>query len=144
MLLKYFVFALALLAHVGVVQADELQEGEGGWRVVNYWSKSCAPCRVEIPEFNYLHNALEPCGVSVLGVNLDADNRARTMQIAERMGITFPTLTATYIDRLNLTPPAVLPTTYILAPDDTVKAKLIGAQDRNMVMTKLSELGIGK
>ncbi|MBT3710926.1 MAG: TlpA family protein disulfide reductase, partial [Gammaproteobacteria bacterium] len=55
--MKYFVFALALLAHVGVVQADELQEGEGGWRVVNYWSKSCAPCRVEIPEFNYLHDA---------------------------------------------------------------------------------------
>ena len=82
--------------------------------------------------------------MSVLGVNFDADNRERTMQIAESMGITFPTLTATYIDRLNLTPPTVLPTTYILAPDDTVKAKLIGAQDRTMIMTKLSELGVGK
>ncbi len=142
--MKYFVFAFALFAHAGVSQASELQDDERGWRVVNYWSKFCAPCRVEIPEFNYLSAALEPLGVSVLGVNFDADNRQRTLQIAESLDITFPTLTASNVDKLNLTPPAVLPTTYILAPDNTVRAKLIGAQDRTMVMAKLLELGVGK
>ena len=140
--MKALVFALALLANTGALQAGELNEAS--WKIVNYWSKSCAPCRVEIPEFNYLHKALAPFGVTVLGVNYDDDSREKTIQIAEYMGITFPTMTSENIEALHLTPPAVLPTTYILAPDHTVKAKLIGAQDRDKILAKLAELGIGE
>ena len=77
-------------------------------------------------------------------MNFDEDNRERTVEIAEQMGITFPTLTTDQIEALNITPPAVLPTTYVLTSDNTVKAKLIGAQDRQMIFAKLAELGIGK
>ncbi len=142
--LKVFVFVVAIFTHAIALQAGELQESGRGWKVINYWSKSCAPCRVEIPELNDLSEALEPLGVSVMGVNFDEDDRARTMQIAARMGITFPTLTFEHVRMLNLTSPAVLPTTYILAPDNTVKAKLIGAQDRTQIMAKLAAMGVGK
>jgi len=140
--LKILLFAIALVANVSALKASELDDKS--WKIVNYWSKSCAPCRVEIPEFNYLSRALEPFGVMVVGVNFDEDNRKKTLQIAEFMDITFPTLTSQNVEALNLTPPAVLPTTYILAPDNTVKAKLIGAQDRQMIYAKLAELGVGK
>lgn len=62
------------------------------------------------------------------------------MQIARRMGITFPTLTWTEVEALQLTGPSVLPTTYILSPDNQVMAKLIGAQDRKTIKAKLAEL----
>jgi thiol-disulfide isomerase/thioredoxin len=111
--------------------------------VVNYWSKTCAPCRVEIPELNYLSEALAPFGITVLGVNFDDHDREQTMDIANAMAIDFPTLTRAEVERLNIPPPAVLPTSYILAPDNSVKAKLVGAQDRVMILKKLAELEVG-
>ena len=78
----------------------------------------------------------------VLGVNFDEDAREKTMQLAERMGIEFPTLTLARVETLNLVPPSVLPTTYILSPDNEVKAKLIGAQDRVSIRKKLTELSV--
>ncbi|MFT7242777.1 MAG: thiol-disulfide isomerase/thioredoxin [Candidatus Azotimanducaceae bacterium] len=133
-------FLLAITTNAPL--AGELNDHE--WKIVNYWSKSCAPCRVEIPEFNHLNQALTSFDVVVLGVDFDENERETTLEIAEYMGIEFPTLTRAEVETLNLTPPAVLPTTYILAPDNTVKAKLIGAQDQQSVLAKLAELGIGK
>lgn len=140
--MKYFVLTIALLTHFNPLQASELDRQS--WKIVNYWSISCAPCRIEIPELNHLSEALKPFGVTVLGVNFDEDEREQTMKIAARMGITFPTLTSNSANLLNLTPPAVLPTTYILAPDNSVKAKLLGAQDREMILAQLAALGVGK
>ncbi|MFT7090901.1 MAG: thiol-disulfide isomerase/thioredoxin [Candidatus Azotimanducaceae bacterium] len=142
MILRSLVLTILLVATTNAPQAGELNDHE--WKIVNYWSKSCAPCRVEIPEFNHLSQALASFDVAVLGVNFDEDERDKTLQIAEYMGIEFPTLTIKEVETLNLAPPSVLPTTYILAPDNTVKAKLIGAQDQQSILSKLAEFGIGK
>jgi len=141
-MLRSLVLTLLLVTTTTVLQAGELNDKN--WKIVNYWSKTCAPCRIEIPEFNQLSHALASFDVAVLGVNFDEDEREKTLQIAEYMGIEFPTLTIEEVETLNLTPPAVLPTTYILAPDNTVKAKLIGAQDQQSILSKLAELGVGK
>ncbi len=140
--MNFILLAITLLVQSGLLYASEF--GDDDWKVVNYWSKTCAPCRVEIPELNYLSEALAPFNVAVVGVNFDEDNRETTLKIADRMGITFPTLTIATVEALDLAPPAVLPTTYILAPDNSVRAKLIGAQDRAMILAKLAELGVGK
>lgn len=140
-MLRYHVLTLLLVITTNAPQAGELNDHD--WKIVNYWSKSCAPCRVEIPEFNHLSQTLASLDVVVLGVNFDEDEREKTLQIAEYMGIEFPTLTIEEVETLNLTPPSVLPTTYILAPDNTVKAKLIGAQDRQSILSKLAELQVG-
>ena len=60
---------------------------QGNWRIVNYWSKWCAPCRVEIPIFNDLNVRLAKSNVRVVGVNFDEDPRELTLEIARDMGI---------------------------------------------------------
>lgn len=141
-MLRSLALTILLVITTNAPQAGELNDHE--WKIVNYWSKSCAPCRVEIPEFNHLSQALASFDVVVLGVDFDENAREKTLEIAEYMGIEFPTLTMEEVETLNLTPPAVLPTTYILAPDNTVRAKLIGAQDQPSILAKLAELGIVK
>ena len=63
---------LLLVAVVGfslpAFSADEAP-GTGKWRVVNYWSEWCAPCRIEIPMLNALSLELAAHGVAVVGVN---------------------------------------------------------------------------
>ena len=122
---------LLLVAVVGfsppAFSADEAP-GTGKWRVVNYWSEWCAPCRIEIPMLNALSLDLAAQGVAVVGVNFDEDPRALTLEIAEELEIKFPVLTNEEVARLGLRPPDVLPTTYLLSPDGEAVAKLIGMQ----------------
>lgn len=112
------------------------------WKVINYWSTSCAPCRVEIPELNNLSTDLASANVQVLGVNFDDESLETTRKSARRMKIEFPNLTMAEVEELGLTAPSVLPTTYILSPDNVVMAKLVGLQTRDSLMVVLANLGV--
>ena len=112
------------------------------WKIINYWSEWCAPCRFEIPMLNELSKQLSSSNVIVLGVNFDDDPRETTLKIAETMSIEFPVLTFEEVAQLKLRAPDVLPTTYILSPTNEVVAKLIGQQTHQDLMEQLVELGL--
>jgi thiol-disulfide isomerase/thioredoxin len=138
--------ASALL--ISGLQAGEQQSGPAEavpkWRIVNYWSEWCGPCRREIPILNELNAQLASSGsvVTVVGVNFDEDPRDETMAIAERMGIEFPTLTLDAVNELRLKSPSVLPTTYILSPENLVVAKLIGEQNEASLTAQIDQLNL--
>jgi thiol-disulfide isomerase/thioredoxin len=122
------------------LSAAEIDEGK--WRIVNYWSEWCAPCRVEIPMLNELSMRLVNSNVMILGVNFDEDPRDLTLEIAEDMGIEFTVLSQQEVDLLGLRPPDVLPTTYLLSPSNEVKAKLIGMQSEQDILEALTLQGL--
>ena len=138
---RYTVF-LALVALGTANASDEDAQDRSSWKIINYWSWTCAPCRIEIPELNHLSEELAAFNVIVLGVNFDEDDDEQTMKIAERMGIRFSTLSLAETEVLHLSAPSVLPTTYILSPENEVKAKMIGAQDRETIKAKLAQLSV--
>lgn len=115
---------------------------EGNWRIVNYWSEWCAPCRIEIPMFNGISKELSSSEISVVGVNFDEDPREVTLDIAAELGIEFPILTIAEVEELALPLPNVMPTTYILSPTNEVVAKLIGMQSREDILEQLFDLNI--
>ena len=115
---------------------------QGNWRIVNYWSKWCAPCRVEIPIFNDLNVRLAKSNVRVVGVNFDEDPRELTLEIARDMGIEFSVLSQEEVDLLALKLPDVLPTTYLLSPSNKVVAKLVGQQSEQDIFDALSLRGL--
>lgn len=92
--------------------------------------------------FNALAEELESTNVRIIGINFDEDPRDVTLDIAEEMGIEFPTLTLEEAASLALRAPDVMPTTYILTPDGEVAAKLIGMQEREDILARLEELGL--
>ena len=130
------IFLLVLLS-VSIGNAEE-----GNWRIVNYWSEWCAPCRIEIPMFNSLSEELADKNISIVGVNFDEDPREITLQIAEELGVSFPTLTMAEVEELALRPPDIMPTTYILTPENEVATKLIGMQKKEDILEELVKLGI--
>ncbi len=144
---KYHYAILTFACLITGLQAGDLSQTRTAetlekWRIVNFWSEWCTPCRKEIPVFNDLHEQLALSGsqVTVLGVNVDEDSREKTMAIAARMGITFPTLTTDAVSELRLQAPMVLPTTYILSPDNQVVVKLIGEQSATSLSAQLAQL----
>ena len=130
------IFLLVLLS-VSIGNAEE-----GNWRIVNYWSEWCAPCRIEIPMFNSLSEELADKNISIVGVNFDEDPREITLEIAEELGVSFPTLTMAQVEELALRPPDVMPTTYILTPENEVLTKLIAMQKKEDILKELVKLGI--
>jgi hypothetical protein len=58
------------------------------------------------------------------------------------MKIEFPNLTMAEVQAYGLTAPSVLPTTYILSPENVVMAKVVGLQTRDSLMTLLTDLGV--
>ena len=131
---------IALFLPFSVSQAMETDEE--AWRIVNYWSEWCAPCRVEIPMFNSLRERLKSSNIQVVGINFDDDPREVTLDIAKEMGIEFPVLSQQEVEKLGLRPPDVLPTTYILSPSGEVTAKLIGMQGEQDILKELASQGL--
>ncbi|MCB1685872.1 MAG: TlpA disulfide reductase family protein [Pseudomonadales bacterium] len=99
---------------------------DGQWLLVNYWAEWCAPCRKEIPELNRF-NAESP-DVTVVGVNYDGLQGKVLADLVVKMGIEFPVLVADPRERWGEQLPAVLPSTFVIAPDGTLKDVLIGPQ----------------
>ena len=136
---KMFQLILAVLLPLSIYGAET---EEANWRIVNYWSEWCAPCRIEIPMFNELSEQLSSSNVRIVGVNFDEDPREVTLDIADELGIEFPTLTLEQVEELDLRPPDIMPTTYILSPTNEVAAKLIGMQSKADILGLLMQLGL--
>lgn len=140
---RYVIMLVGLVAIVlTVTQLQQPQQAEAKWQIVNYWSEWCAPCRQEIPMLNALNETLSATNVTIVGVNFDEDPREKTLSIAEDMGIDFPTLTVDSVSELQLRAPDVLPTTYILSPENEVVAKMIGLQTEESLLVQLASLNL--
>lgn len=64
---------------------------DGDIAVLNIWASWCAPCRVESPEFEEVHQDLQDDGVQFLGVNVK-DQQQLAEAFAQNKGLTFPSL----------------------------------------------------
>ena len=131
---------LALIASMSAVSADA--GDDAGWRLVNYWSEWCSPCRKEIPMLNALSEELASNGVQLVGVNFDDDPRDVTLRIARSLRIEFPTLTREEVYESGMPAPSVMPTTYIVSPANAVVGTLVGLQSREQIVQRLSQLGL--
>ena len=47
-----------------------LSEMEGKVVLLNFWATWCGPCRMEIPEFNELHENYHDRGLEILGISI--------------------------------------------------------------------------
>jgi thiol-disulfide isomerase/thioredoxin len=144
--LALLLLLLSVIAGAAVsAEAENSSRNPGralGWRLVNYWSESCSPCRKEIPMLNALSRELAPRDIHVVGINFEEDPWQDTLEVARRLGIEFPTLTPNEVERLPLRAPDAMPTTYLLTPDNEVAAKLIGMQTRLQIIHLLSQFDL--
>jgi len=105
----------------------------GKWLVVNYWATWCGPCIKEIPELNRL---AEEHGkqLVVLGVNYDEPEGEEALRQARKMRIEFPVFARAPHERLGITIPEVLPTTFVFAPGLHLKQTLVGPQTESSIL----------
>ncbi len=69
-----------------------LRDYEGDVILLNLWATWCAPCEVEMPSMQRLHEQLGPSGLKIVAVSVDTQESALVAQWVEDRGLTFDVL----------------------------------------------------
>ncbi len=114
-----------------VTDADnEFRWGDLGEKTVevNYFAEWCAPCLRELPELNEF-NQHKAKDVELVGVSFDPMSNAELAELKQRHGIEFQLALMEPAPKFPFQRPQMLPATYVIKPDGSVKGPLMGEQD---------------
>lgn len=114
----------------------KLSDFRGKWVIVNYWATWCPPCRVEMPELGFFHEAHKNNDAVVLGVNYEEVDVSIVQKFLDQEMIKLPIVRqvgkidgkSTYFGPLR-----GLPTTYMVSPKGEVVAARTGMVDQKML-----------
>jgi cytochrome c biogenesis protein CcmG, thiol:disulfide interchange protein DsbE len=106
--------------------------------IVNFWATWCAPCRLEMPRFDAFYRHYHDQGVELIGVSAD---RSRDRDDVQKVmaGFSYPAAMLSDAKSNGFGPPAVLPITYVIGPDGTVRAKLVPTDDSGISEKELDD-----
>jgi len=69
-----------------------MRDYAGSILLLNLWATWCAPCEVEMPSMQRLHEQLGPNGLRILAVSVDDESSDFVARWAEERGLTFDIL----------------------------------------------------
>lgn len=109
-----------------------LSDYKGKKVILNFWASWCPPCVFEMPEFQSLHNALDPEETVILAVNL-TDGQRETQAIAEAFlkenDLSLNVLFDTDGSSVNAFRISSIPQTFIIDEEGLVQYAIMGNTD---------------
>ena len=118
-----------------------LSDHRGDVVVLNFWATWCIPCLAEMPEFVELQEELRDQGVQFVGVSQDDGGLDTIRPFAEQLGINYPLVPDI---ELNISAQfggvPVLPTTFVIDRDGSIRASAYGALSRAELLDLLDGL----
>lgn len=105
------------------------EDFQGKVTVLNFWFAACAPCRVEAPSLEELHQEFKDNGVQFFGVNL-RDEKATAEAFDKTFNLTYPSFDdkdgGVLLAVSGLVPPGAVPTTLVLDKQGRVASRVLG------------------
>ena len=111
-------------------EPHSLSDYRGKWVIVNLWATWCPPCREEIPELIFFHDAHADRDAVVLGVNFEELEVDKVRAFLDDYLVSYPILLAQPGRNGPLGRVKALPTTYVVSPEGEVVHTRIGSVDR--------------
>lgn len=115
----------------------------GDVTVVNFWYAGCAPCRVESPILEDVHQgyADDDAAVAFIGVNV-RDQAGTAASFEEKYGVSYPSILDVESGEAQLAfagpvPPAAVPTTIVLDQEGRVAARVLGQLTEASILESL-------
>ena len=108
-----------------------LADYKGQVLVVDFWATWCGPCRLEIPHLIALQEKYGGRGFQVIGVAV-SDREEHVRLFSEQVGINYPTAMGDDAAVEAFGGFSAIPTTFVVAPDGSIAAKLTGYQEKQV------------
>ncbi len=102
---------------------------EGKTIFINVWATWCAPCLAEMPNIHSLYQQVASDAIVFVMINVDEEVDV-VRQFVEQKGYTFPVYRLTH-PMPAVYDSAVLPTTYVIAPNGKLVTKHVGMAQYN-------------
>ncbi|MCY4426176.1 MAG: TlpA disulfide reductase family protein [Halieaceae bacterium] len=96
---------------------------------INVWTTWCPPCIEEMPTIQRLHEKLNPKGLVVLAINMDALGRQTVEPFLSKRRLTFPILLDPESQTERLYRTAGIPESFIVDKAGLLVEKVIGPRD---------------
>ena len=110
--------------------------------VVNFWGSWCAPCRLEMPDFQAVYSNVKDEGVQFLGVDVK-DQRQLAQGFVDEIGVSYPSMFDPQ-GRVAMAfrgfPANVVPTTILIDRSGRVAAVYVAAVTEDELRTALDQL----
>jgi len=104
-----------------------LEDFNGKWLIINYWADWCPPCIKEMPELSAFYESNKD-EVLVLAFNFDELEGSELKEQILRFKVEIPSLLTNPKELYGWQPPEILPATYIIGPQGTLRESVIGPQ----------------
>ena len=112
---------------------------EGQPLVLNFFASWCAPCRAELPEFEEVHQAVQPDGITIVGISRDTDTSS-WQGLIDETGITFDTVfEGSSAGAFEFFDAKGMPTTVFIESDGTVAEIFSGILNGETLRSKIDE-----
>ena len=106
-----------------------LQSYRGSVVFLNFWATWCAPCRIEMPDLQELHDELgDTADFTMLAINLQED-AAQVRRFAAELELSFQILLDSSGETSAAYGARTLPMSYIIDKDGSILARIIGVRE---------------
>jgi peroxiredoxin len=124
-----------------------LADYQGQVVLLNVWATWCAPCRVEMPSIEHLHQEFGPQGLKVVAISIDEAGPDVVREFVRERGLSFEILLnpSRSIERIYQT--TGVPESFVLNRDGVIVKKVIGATEwdsavnRDLIRRLLAQKG---
>lgn len=114
---------------------------KGKVTVLNFWFAACAPCRIEAPQLEAMHQEFKDQGVQFFGVNL-RDEKATADAFDKTFNLTYPSFNdkdgSVLLSVSGIVPPGAVPTTLVLDKEGKVASRVLGEIEKSTLKALIS------
>ena len=109
-----------------------LADYRGDVVLVNIWATWCAPCRIEMPSIQALHEGYGPRGLKIVAVSIDERGQSEAIrEFAKEYNLTFDVLHDRTADIRSDYQTGGIPETFVIGRDGVIRKRWIGPADWN-------------
>jgi thiol-disulfide isomerase/thioredoxin len=117
--------------------------GQGKPVILNFWAGLCPPCRLEMPDFQEVHEEFGD-QVTLVGVDVGTftglGDEQEGRDLLEEVGVTYPAGTTANVDVMRAYKVIGMPTTVFISPDGEIVESWTGLLTKDKMVELVEEL----